>query len=130
MVQWERFRGNHGGLFHLFLRFLRFYFLQCWEGGLGFLPGFSLVSFFWAGGSRNMFRARLDWKRKNPMERKQSKLKFSSLFQFPSNLYMSILSNLFFFFSFKKLNISGLPGGSKGSNPSKPPTTESRSDFF
>lgn len=61
-----------------------------------------------------MFRARLDWnwKRKNPMERKQSKFKFSSLFQFPSNLYIYIYVHFIesvFSFHLKNSTSQGYP---------------------
>ena len=78
-------------------------------GGSSLFAGVFLgVFFFWAGGSWNMFRARLDWKRKNPMERKQRKLKFSSLFQFPS-IYICHFIEFVFSFHLNRSTSQGYP---------------------
>ena len=48
------------------------FILQCWEGGLGFLPGFSLVSFFFGRGVPGtcsgqdwIGKGRIRWKENN-----------------------------------------------------------------
>lgn len=119
----------------LFYVFSGFNFCNVGRGVLAFCRGFPWCPFFgrgvpgtcsgqdWIG----IGKGRIRWK-----ENKVS-LSFPVFFNFPLiyiYIYICPFYRICFFFSFKKLNISGLPRGSKDSNPSKPPTTESRWDFF
>ena len=114
-----------------FCVFSGFIFCNVGRGVLAFCRGFPWCLFFgrgvpgtcsgqdWIG----IGKGRIRWK-----ENKVS-LSFPVFFNFPL-IYICPFYRICFFFSLKKLNISGLRGGSKGSNPSKPPTTESRWDVF
>lgn len=50
MVQWERFRGNHGGLFHLFSTFSQVLIFAMLGGGSWLFAGVFLGVFFLGGG--------------------------------------------------------------------------------